>query len=207
MATLHVATLSPSKLELLTTWMPGQPDLAGHASELQVLGAYRFDDPAGAVGIETHLLAGADGSVLHVPVTYRASPVAELADHELGTLEHSVLGTRWVYDGCADSVYIAELFRTILTGAEQAELVVQTDDGPTVREPNARVRGTGQAGAEVPTVDAIEIVANTTSRTITTGGASVRVDRVIDPTRTADGPALLGTWSGQDTPIVLAEVL
>ena len=46
-----------------------------------------------------------DGSVLHVPVTYRAAPVAGADEHLIGTMEHSVLGRRWAYDGCADPVF------------------------------------------------------------------------------------------------------
>jgi hypothetical protein len=35
----------------------------------------RFADPAGEVGIETHLLHMADGQIAQVPVTYRAAPL------------------------------------------------------------------------------------------------------------------------------------
>ncbi|WP_432526090.1 maltokinase N-terminal cap-like domain-containing protein [Kineococcus mangrovi] len=38
------------------------------------LGSYRFDDPDGEVGTETHLLATADGQVLQVPLTCRGAP-------------------------------------------------------------------------------------------------------------------------------------
>ena len=76
MALLHQATLTPSKLDVLSAWVPAQPWLGEvDASTLQALGAYRFDDPAGEVGIETHVLQAASGQILHVPVTYRDEPL------------------------------------------------------------------------------------------------------------------------------------
>lgn len=61
MAVHHLATIVPSKLELLQAWVPHQPWTAGaDTSALTRLGSYRFDDPDGEVGIETHLLATAD---------------------------------------------------------------------------------------------------------------------------------------------------
>jgi hypothetical protein len=42
--------------------------------ELERVGAYRFDDPVGEVGIETHLVRAGE-RLLHVPLTYRANPM------------------------------------------------------------------------------------------------------------------------------------
>lgn len=54
MAVHHNATIVPTKLELLREWVPRQPWAAGaHTSDLVRLGSYRFDDPAGEVGMET----------------------------------------------------------------------------------------------------------------------------------------------------------
>lgn len=205
MAILHVATLSPSKPELLTQWLADDPYVGDRVRDgLEVLGAYRFDDPAGEVGLECHLLGCSDGTVLHVPVSYRAAAEASLADHEVGTLEHSVLGTRWVYDGCADPVFVGELLRTMHTGGTQVELVVHTDDGPVIREPNAEVTGTGSAQA-APSVGAITVVRHETGAAVRTGGVTAEVRRVLDrAASTADGVALLGTWTTQTEPVVLA---
>jgi hypothetical protein len=103
MALIHKATLNPTKLQLLTSWLPRQTWITGEADVEQV-GAYRFDDPAGVVGIEAFLLQARDGSVFHVPLTYRGAPLAGAEEFLIGTAEHSVLGTRWVYDGCGDPV-------------------------------------------------------------------------------------------------------
>jgi hypothetical protein len=70
-AILHSnAEITPTKPELLATWLPTQPWF-GDASALRLVGAYRFDDPDGAVGMETHLVRAGDGPVLQVPLTYR----------------------------------------------------------------------------------------------------------------------------------------
>src|SRR6476660_5453621 len=115
------ATLTPSKIALLTRWVAGQPWAAGvDAGSLEAVGAYRFDDPAGEVGIETHLVRTADDRLLQVPVTYRGAPLPDAP--LVGQPEHSVLGTRWVYDACADPVYALTLATTILTGGHEAEL-------------------------------------------------------------------------------------
>jgi Maltokinase N-terminal cap domain len=89
---------------LLSAWLPGRLWFTGRA-EVQPPGAYRFDDPAGEVGIEAILLQAADGSVLHAPLTYRRAPLDGAQDYLIGTTEHSVLGRRWVYDGCGDPIW------------------------------------------------------------------------------------------------------
>ena len=75
MAVYHPAKIVPGKLELLQAWVPHQPWTGGaDTSTLARLGSYRFDDPAGQVGLETHLLGTAEGQVLQVPLVYRGVP-------------------------------------------------------------------------------------------------------------------------------------
>jgi len=132
MAIIHRATLRPAKLELLAAWVPSRPwGGAAAGTELEQLAAYRFDDPAGEVGTETFVLRAGD-TLLHVPLTYRGAPVAELEGHLVGTTEHSVLGRRWVYDGCADPVYGAAPAAAVLGVAPPAEEYVDVD-ATTVR--------------------------------------------------------------------------
>ncbi|MDN5790036.1 MAG: aminoglycoside phosphotransferase [Micrococcales bacterium] len=130
MATVYRdAVIVPSKTDLVTGWMSHQRWYAGkgHVPDLVRLGGFRLEDPDGEVGIETLLLAerGADPVVIYqVPLTYRGAPL-EGADHALlGTMEHSVLGTRWVYDAPHDPVYVTQLVDTILgqrcSGSAQA---------------------------------------------------------------------------------------
>ena len=125
MAEIHKTTLTPTKLELLTAWMPQQRWFAakGAVPVLRKLGGYRLDDPAGEVGIEVMIVAddgGASPVVYQVPLTYRGSEAPELAHALVGTSEHGVLGTRWIYDAPHDHVFVAQLLN-LITGDAQAQ--------------------------------------------------------------------------------------
>jgi hypothetical protein len=214
MAIVHRADLRPPKLELIGGWLPSQPWYRGAAPpQLEALGAYRFDDPDGEVGIETHLLRTDDGLVLQVPLTYRGAPLPGGDPWLLGTMEHSVLGRRWAYDGCGDPVYATVLAATILGGGTEAEELLEVDGRQEPRRPSASVRGSGSPG------DALAASAVVGELTCTTDGVTsvvdiaevhLRVRRVVDvsPAATAtrlDGAHLLtGTWAGQDEPVLLA---
>ena len=52
MAVIHRTTLEPTKLELLTTWLPSRPWYDGGAEgpQLARAGGFRLDDPEGEVG-------------------------------------------------------------------------------------------------------------------------------------------------------------
>jgi hypothetical protein len=182
MAIIHRATLEPTKAELVTAWLPTQSWFDGPADVATPVGAYRFDDPDGEVGIESHLFE-VGGRLVHVPLTYRGAPLAGAEDSLVGTMEHSVLGTRWVYDGPGDPVYVAELARVVREGDEQVRMWVETPGHDRVeREPTVRVRGSG--------VDS---------------GAGVVVVRRPQPGAGVPSAAVLtGTWAGQDEPVVLA---
>src|ERR1700712_2430459 len=92
------AVITPSKQELLEAWLPSRPWAPG-AGAVTKVGEYRFDDPAGEVGIETILWQTAEGTLLQVPFTYRATPLDGGDAYLVGTAEHTVLGPRWVSDG------------------------------------------------------------------------------------------------------------
>ncbi|MFC7495204.1 MULTISPECIES: CG0192-related protein [unclassified Nocardioides] len=144
MALLHHATLTPTKPELLATWIPRQPWAEGLPG-LTPFGGYRLDDPAGEVGMEGIMLRSADGSVVaHVPLTYRAEPLEGAEDHLVGTTEHSVLGTRWVYDATGDPVWIATVTATVLEGGSGAEEYFKVDGRKQTREPKVAVTGSGE---------------------------------------------------------------
>ncbi|WP_299441342.1 maltokinase N-terminal cap-like domain-containing protein [uncultured Phycicoccus sp.] len=138
----HDATITPSKLELLEEWMGAQRWYAAKGSRprLRLLARWRLDDPAGEVGIETLVVADESGDepvVYQVPFTYRGEPLAS-ADHALvGTMEHSVLGRRWVYDAPHDPVYATQLLE-LVQGRVRAASSLESD---AVEE---SVRGVGQ---------------------------------------------------------------
>jgi len=207
-ALLHQATLTPTKLELLSASIPHQPWVGGATTDLIVLGAYRFDDPDGEVGIETHLLA-AGTTVLQVPVTYRAVPLPGANAALIATTEHSVLGRRWVYDATADPVYAAALATAVLYGGTQADIDVATDTGLRRRAPTTLVTGSGSTSGRFPTWPATGPLTGTTVATttvITAGDLELVVLHVVDRHTTsgpAGAPTLTGTWPGQDTPALL----
>jgi hypothetical protein len=113
MAVLHRATLVPSKGELVAAWLLSRRWAPAKGISSGV--SYRFDDPAGQVGMEGFLLTDADGHTVHIPLSYRGQRLKGAEEHLLGTMQHSFLGTRWVYDGCHDPVWVATLASTILT--------------------------------------------------------------------------------------------
>src|SRR6185312_16942664 len=119
MALIHKATLDPTKLELLAAWLPGKSWHQAAPGELERVASYRFDDPAGAVGVETLLVRSGDGPVFQVPLTYRAAPLAGADDWLVGTMNHSVLGKRWAYDAVADPVHAQCLAAAIFTNTGQ----------------------------------------------------------------------------------------
>jgi 1,4-alpha-glucan branching enzyme len=145
----HGARLEPSKTELVTGWIESQRWYAGKGRlpSLRRVGGFRLEDPAGKVGMETLLLldeAASPAVLYQVPLTYREAPL-EGADRALvGTMEHSVLGTRWVYDAPHDPVYARALLETILSSAdaEDAEASVGSNE-------IARGHATGRLGGTV----------------------------------------------------------
>lgn len=153
MAVIHHTVLKPTKLELLTSWLPSRPWYRGDADapRLSKAGGFRLDDPEGAVGIEFMVVNDTSGTrpaTYLVPLTYRGAPL-DGADHALvGTLEHGVLGQRWVYDGCQDPVLVAQLLALIEGRAEaQAQSTSDTPD----REVTRSYAGDGPVRADATT--------------------------------------------------------
>jgi hypothetical protein len=139
MAIIHRTTLTPTKLELLTAWLPGRPWYRGGAGEprLARAGGFRLDDPAGEVGVEFMVATDTAGpGPVHylVPLTYRGAPLDDAEHALIGTTEHGVLGTRWVYDGCHDPVLVTELLALFEGRAQaQAQSLTDTPDHEIVR--------------------------------------------------------------------------
>ncbi len=209
MALLHQASLTPTKLEALAAWAPHRPWFAG-SGDLAILGAYRFDDPAGEVGIETFLVRAGEGPVLQVPLTYRGAPLAGADDALVCEMEHSVLGPRWVYDGCADPAYVAALATTVLTGGREAPLEVQQAEGEVAtRETTTFATGSGVPGTEVPAITEVTRREEGECTVLAAGGLELTVCRVVTPPTTIniDGArTLTGRWPDRSEPTLLALV-
>lgn len=137
MAIVYKATVNPSKQEIVTGWLDRQP--WGGSGAVEVLGSYRFDDPDGEVGVEA-LLVGRDGTVLHVPLSYRGAELAGREESFVAKMQHSVLGERWVYDATGDPVAVDCFIRALRGMQEQATIDVWHGDTLIEhREPTAQV--------------------------------------------------------------------
>jgi len=115
------SVIKPTKLELAAAWLPKQPWFSGTADDIAIPGRFRFTDPAGEVGIET-LLVTSRGVTYQMPVTYRGAPLDGAESSLITTMDHSILGPRWVYDAPADPVYVAEVLRVIAERDTEVEL-------------------------------------------------------------------------------------
>ncbi|MFF9606294.1 1,4-alpha-glucan branching protein [Streptomyces sp. NPDC014684] len=138
MAVIHRTTLTPTKVEHLTAWLPTRPWYrGGPAPEPERSGGFRLDDPAGEVGIEfmvTTDTSGPEPVSYLVPLTYRDAPLPGAESALIGTSEHGVLGERWIYDGCHDPVLFTELLALIEGRAPaMAQSVTDTPDREVTR--------------------------------------------------------------------------
>jgi hypothetical protein len=197
----HTATITPTKQQLVEGWAPSQPWGRGRTI-VEKIGEYRFDDPDGEVGVESMLFRCDDDAVVQVALTYRAGPLAGADDHLVGTTEHTVLGTRYVYDACADPVWAQTIATAVLTGGTQAQMYVEKD-GERIDVP-ARVPVKGSGSAHSPVVSSVDGVSSDSATTV------VRVDDLeielvrLLGTDVAGAERLVGQVAGDD--VVLAVV-
>jgi hypothetical protein len=194
------ATLTPSKRELMDAWLPTRSWFDGEPGRKPV-GSFRFDDPAGRVGLEGFLL-GADGlTTLFLPLSYREAELDGAEEHLVGTTDHSELGPRWVYDGCADPVFVAELARAVLTGATGVDHEFDLGNGPESRPTNAQVRGSGAAGVEVPPLEWVGCHDEGPVTIVNAGPLELVVARVVG-TQVEAAETLAVTWKGGDDVVI-----
>lgn len=203
MGLVYAAELRPSKMELLAAWLPTQEWFDGDAP-LVPLGAFRFDDPAGEVGLETHLV-GAGSRAYQVPLSYRGAPLEGAEEFLVGTLKHSVLGSRWVYDATADPVYASELAAALLIGKPQAVETLEVDGQLEILPFTAKVSSTQASRDASPKLSFGVPVTDAGVTQIPCGPVGLLVQRVLDPVPAApDALGLRATWEGQDVPVLLA---
>jgi len=204
MARFHRATITPTKAELIADWAPTQPWGPSAAGPVEVIGSFRFDDPDGRVGMETHLVT-AEGVLFQVPLTYRDEPLERAADALITEMQHSVLGTRWVYDGLRDPLFVVLLAGVAMTGQGEALGLAVYDGRWYIAPTNVRIQGGGWTQERVP-VDGFEL------RSDDVDGTVLENDRfeLTLYRRPASGPrpaiGLTATWEQQQDPVVLAQV-
>jgi hypothetical protein len=203
MAILHQATLTPTKPEVLAAWLPTRPWAPGDG-DVEIVGAFRFDDPEGRVGLEVHLVR-LGGVLVQAPLSYRDAPLAGAEAHLVTTMHHTALGERWVYDGLADPVFTSMLAAAALCGTGQAVGLVEVEGRSVVVPPAVRLAGGAWTGDRVA-VDGFELVEDDAAWAVLRNDAlELRVARrpEVGPLTAA---GLTATWPGQDEPVVLAQV-
>lgn len=204
MALYHNATLEPSKADLIAGWISAQSWCPTNVAPFRVIGAFRFDDPEGRVGMETHLVSVGD-VVLQVPLTYREEPLAGAEEALIGEMDHSALGTRWVYDGLRDPKLVMMLAAATMTGQGEAIGMIVYGDRWHIAPSSVRIAGGGWTQGRVP-VDGFK------SEDYDGDTVLLRNDRfelsVFRRPRQAPRPAigLTATWEGLAGSVVLAEM-
>jgi hypothetical protein len=195
MAVIHRTTLTPSKLELLSSWLPEQSWYRGSGSkpELTKAGGFRLDDPQGEVGIEIMAVTDASGDqpvTYQVPLSYRGQPL-DGADHALiGTAEHGVLGRRWIYEGTHDPVLVTQLFALIVGASKpQAQSTSNTLDTSVTSQFSEAGSSTGgislTAVTNEPGYTDLLVQTDTAPGPGTRPGRQliIRVNRILEPGR------------------------
>lgn len=207
MALYHDATVVPSKVDLIRTWLPNQswcPEGLDDPDEIEVIGAYRFDDPEGQVGIESHIARVGD-AFIHVPLTYRAAPVEGNEAGLVATTEHSALGTRWVYDGLTDERYLVMAAAVSLTGQGEALGMVVYDGQWFIAPTPVRIRGGGWPVDRVSVHGFATADVDAATVQFANAGFDMTVHRLPQPG--AQPPlGLTATWDGLGESILLTEI-
>jgi hypothetical protein len=193
MALFHRATITPTKAELIAEWVPTQPWGPPASVPLELVGSYRF-----------HLVT-VGGLLLQVPLTYRDEPLDGADAALIAEMDHSVLGTRWVYDGLRDPRFVVMMAAVAMTGQGEALGMAVYDGRWYIAPSNVRIQGGGWTQERVP-VDGFELERDEPA-------ASVLYNDRFDLTvfrRPAPGPrppvGLTASWEGQEQAVVLAEV-
>ncbi|MGW7311896.1 maltokinase N-terminal cap-like domain-containing protein [Streptomyces sp. NPDC054854] len=200
MAVIHHTTLTPTKVELLAAWLPSRPWYRGTtaAPELAKAGGFRLDDPEGEVGIEFLVVTDGSGGgapAYLTPLTYRGAPLDGAEAALLGTMEHGVLGKRWVYDGAHDPALVGQLL-ALLAGRAVAQAQSESD----VPDPTVEVR-TVAAGVPARLPDVTETAEATVLAATQGAPVTLSLTRVLRPGSAAGDDVrgqVLARWSAPD---------
>ncbi|MFE6559830.1 hypothetical protein ACFVDI_20065, partial [Nocardioides sp. NPDC057767] len=112
------------------------------------------------------------------------------------TTEHSALGTRYVYDACADPVAVRALLAAALTGATQEPMDVY-DQGRLVERRETVVTATGTGSwtrNAVPHFDGLTIRSHGAESRVEAGSHVVVVKRVVDGSEADGTESIQVTW-------------
>ncbi|MFT3661024.1 MAG: hypothetical protein QM809_06395 [Gordonia sp. (in: high G+C Gram-positive bacteria)] len=196
------AQLSPAKIEIVREWLSRRSwfDLDPETVVTRRRFGYRFDDPAGAVGVESVLVETGD-AVFQVPMTYRSAALPGAEDHFLATMEHSALGTRWIHFGLGDPVAVRAFVTAIVEGGSSVDVEFERDGETTTLAMLVGARGTGSGTAPADLrIESVEAEGPVASVVTASGTLSMPIR--IDTAAAGDGAALLGAWDdATDVPL------
>ena len=96
---------------------------------------------------------------MQVPLTYRDEPLDGAEDALITEMQHSVLGTRWVYDGLRDPRFVVMLAAVAMTGQGEALGMAVYDGRWYIAPSNVRIQGGGWTLERVP-VDGFELASD-----------------------------------------------
>ena len=140
MALIYTARLDPDKPE----WIRRR--LVAHGLPADVtaekVGSYRFDDPAGEIGVESMVVRVGD-RLYQTAFAYRGDAPAE--GDVVAEVEHSVLGHRWVVDAATDPDARRILAAAVRGEIPQARLEMHDESGTYLetRAPDLTLRVIG----------------------------------------------------------------
>ena len=192
------AQLSPAKIEIIQDWFGKQDWFDADPATLETRRrfGYRFDDPAGEVGVES-VLATAGDRTYQFPMTYRSAELPGADDYFLTNMEHTVLGRRWAYLGLGDPVFVQAFASAATTGATSVD-VEFTHDGRQVVIPTL-VQAKGTGGGTAPSdivIGAVDVSGPVGSVTTSAGVLSLPFE--LGAAASADGPRLVAEGEGYD---------
>ena len=204
MAIFHSSTNTPSKLDIITAWIGDQGWGPTAGAALDLVGSFHLEDPEGEVGMQVHLVHG-EGDLFQVPLTYRATRVPGLEPAFLSTMEHSVLGTRFVYDGLGDHRFVSVFAGVAACGYGQTLGFVQHKGRWEAWPESTPIQGYGQVAGRVM-VDGFKAVpADDDQLVLRNEQIELKVyRRLVDRGLPAIGTS--ATVPGLSDPVMLAEV-
>lgn len=204
MARFHLANIVPTKEQIIADWAPQQSWGPAAGVPIDVIGSYRFDDPDGSVGMEA-FIAAAGHRLFHIPLTYRDAPLEGADEALVATMDHSVLGQRWVYDGLRDPRFVVMMAAGTMTGQGEALGMAVYDDRWYIAPSKVRIRGGGWTLERVP-VDGFT-APDVTDAVVNFANDRFQLTVFRHPQHGRRAPIeLTATWAGQTDPVVLAEV-
>ncbi|EHB55031.1 hypothetical protein MycrhDRAFT_2225 [Mycolicibacterium rhodesiae JS60] len=201
------ATLRPTKPEIVRQWLGGadwfdaEPETDPAAPPL----SYRFDDPAGKVGIEALLVPSA-GRYIQLPLTYREEPLEGAGDWLVTTMEHSALGRRWIYDGVGDPVLAAAFVNSIVGGTSSATLEFDAGDERHTASTSVHAQGTGSGRIPVP-LEVVSVERSGPTSTVRTTAGVLRIPHLLDPAAQVSPMSLVGDGDALGSNLLLAEFI